>query len=445
MQEFAQGVYGKVYTDNAGYVYKVFYTDKKENESGWIREIVSLKNLNHPNIISPKYIGFNYAPDAAPHPPNIYMKMKQYKQLLKLQDNLSDLDILQSMLDLFNGIAYMHSKLIMHRDIKEANLLYEPHPDQNRKIKRMIICDFSLARYTINTKDIKHFNYLTPETITLTHRPPEVFQSIVIKKGVKKGKIEYNELVDVWSIGIVIFYMLTGIQLYHAIFNFGKNDLEFINFISKVPELNSISKKMKSGISLNGKECEEVFTFLMLSEQSIICIQRWLNKFVNKKLKYLDFFQTIMFECLADVEQRLSASTLACKLSRFILANDLTGQINDDGFTENVQKSTAISKISYDEKYIYSIMNDALIRIESSDVRGLILNKIGTVCNKFCKIMETPIESLDIKFIIALGHIIEILFLYEDIFTVYFRSNKNEIYRYINFVLERTNFLSDLL
>ena len=126
MQEFAEGVYGKLFSDTDGYVYKVFYTEDKRNESGWIREIIALKNLTHPNIVSAKYIGFNFSPDPNKPltSPNIYIKMKQYSQLLKLDVVLDDLDIIQCITDLFNGIAYMHSKLIMHRDIKEANLIY---------------------------------------------------------------------------------------------------------------------------------------------------------------------------------------------------------------------------------------------------------------------------------------------------------------------------------
>jgi serine/threonine protein kinase len=112
MNEFASGAYGKLFDDHTGYVYKVFYTEKKDNESGWIREIVSLKNLSHPNIISPKFIGFNFTTDSNVKPKsNMYIKMKKYNQLLKIQFPLKDNDILQGLMDLFNGLAYMHSKL----------------------------------------------------------------------------------------------------------------------------------------------------------------------------------------------------------------------------------------------------------------------------------------------------------------------------------------------
>lgn len=451
MQEFAKGVYGKVYADNDGYVYKVFYTDNKTNESGWIREIVSLKNLSHPNIISPKYIGRNFSSDSSKkEESNLYIKMKKYSQLLKIQGSLNDEDILQSILDLFNGLAYLHSNLIMHRDIKEANLLFEP--SSTRQIGRLIICDFSLARYTVNTDDIKNFNYLTPETITLTHRPPEVFQAMVIAKRneleqgnrFKKGKIEYNELVDIWSVGVVMFFLLTGIQLYYAIFIFGKEDEEFLDFISKIDELSHIRQKIKSGQKIDNNDWEKIFTYLMLSDSAIICIKRWLFKYENKRLTHLSFFKSVMFDCLSDVNERPSAADLAYKVSKYILDHDLTSKISDSGFIGNAKPmiTTIIDKSS--EKYIYSIIAPALISINSQEVKKLIIQKMHIILCKFCAVIGKNIADISQKYIIAAAHIIEILFLYANIFTNYFNISYNELYKYMNIIFSETDYLSGL-
>jgi serine/threonine protein kinase len=452
MQAFAEGVYGKVFSDLEGYVYKVFYTDDKRNESGWLREIIALKNLNHTNIIAPKYIGFNFSPD--PNlltSQNIYIKMKQYSQLLKLEEPLCDADILQCLTDLFNGISYMHSKLIMHRDIKEANLLYEPFSSDeaklnSRRIKKLIICDFSLARFTINTSDIKKFNYLTPETITMSHRAPEVFQSMVSNKiaGLRKGKIEYNELVDVWSIGVVMFYLLTGIQLYHAIFVYGKNDNDFLNFMSKIPSCTQIINRIKNNQKIEPTDREKIFTELILSDQSSLCIKRWLNKYINTKLKYKDFYKSLMFECLNEVSSRPSSSDMAQKISKFIITEDLIGIVNDSGYIDETKSFIKIPYEKTTERFVQLFIEPALKRIESPEVKGLILNKIIIILNKFCHVIKKPVEELNKKYIIAASHLVEIMFLYEDIFTVYFGNSKDEIYKYINCILESTNFLESL-
>lgn len=454
MQEFASGVYGKVYADNDGYVYKVFYTENKTNESGWIREIVSLKNLNHPNIISPKYIGSNFSADpSVKAEPNLYIKMKKYSQLLKVSGALTDGDILQSILDLFNGLSYLHSRLIMHRDIKEANLLYESFEGSSaRKIKRLIICDFSLARYTVNTGDIKHFNYLTPETITLTHRPPEVFQAMVIAKRneleqgnrFKRGKIEYNELVDIWSVGVVMFFLLTGIQLYYAIFIFGKDDEEFLDFVGKINELSYVKQKIKAGQKINGEDWEKIFTYLMLSDSAIMCIKRWLTKYENKKLVHLQFFKSIMFDCLADVNERPSAVDLVYKVSKYILDKDLTAEITDSGIVGSGQLSIIPTTGPSDEKYIYSIISPALVSINSSEVKSLILKKMSIILGRFCKLINKNISELNQKYVIATAHIVEILFLYANIFTDYFGINYHELYKYMNAIFNETDYLAGL-
>lgn len=441
MQEFARGVYGKLYADDSGYVYKVFDTEEKNNEPGWIREIVALNNLNHPNIVHPKYIGVNFAPDTITNiGPNLYIKMPRYSQIIKIQNSLCDADIFQCLLDLFNGLAYMHSHLIMHRDIKEANLLYEPSKIPGRQIKKLLICDFSLARYTINTSDIKNFNYLTPETITLTHRPPEVFQAQMLykKEGLKKSKIEYNELVDVWSVGIVMFFLLTGIQLYYAIFVYGKDDAEFIEFISKIPELSHI----KVGQKITVEDSEKIFTYLLLSDSATLCIKRWLYKYMNKNLKHIDFFKQIMFECLADVDKRSSASELANKISRYIVKNDLVSEINDSGQLGMISEK----KIHADHRIISAInpiIQESLNKINSFEVRALILNKMSIILSKVCENLKKDINQISIKYVFAAAHIVEIVFLYANIFT---NSSINyiELNKYINQIFNETKFLEGL-
>ena len=442
MNEFASGVYGRLFDDGTGYVYKVFYTENKDNESGWIREIVALKNLSHPNILSSKFIGFNFTTDPSIKPKtNIYIKMKKYSQLLKIRTPLNDLDILQAILDLFNGLAYMHSRFIMHRDIKEANLLYEP-PDQkipDRQIAKLIICDFSLARFSIVTDDIKRFNYLTPETVTSSHRAPEVFQSIRSNemKGLRKCKIEYNELVDVWSAGIVMFFLLTGLQLYYTIFCFEKNNADLLDFISKTDSLKSLNPRW------NEKDRDKIYSELLMSHFSIPFIRSLLDKYINKNLKYVDFYKDIFAKCISFVKERPSAIELTSKISKHILDNDLSNQINDCGFVGTPIIKPVIPKSKELDKHVQIVMEEALQRINSKDVRGMILNKISLIMNYFCNNAKKLITEISSKYIVAAAHIIEIMFLYENI-TIHFRSDPNVIYQLINGILMETAFLEGL-
>ncbi|KAI7743254.1 hypothetical protein M8C21_030861 [Ambrosia artemisiifolia] len=90
--------------------------------------------------------------------------------------------VVQLALDLARGLSYLHSKKIVHRDVKTENMLL----DSNRTLK---IADFGVARVEAqNPRD------MTGETGTLGYMAPEVLD----------GK-PYNRKCDVYSFGICLW------------------------------------------------------------------------------------------------------------------------------------------------------------------------------------------------------------------------------------------------
>ncbi|KAK9201615.1 hypothetical protein WN944_016821 [Citrus x changshan-huyou] len=90
--------------------------------------------------------------------------------------------VIQIALDLARGLSYLHSKKIVHRDVKTENMLL----DANRTLK---IADFGVARVEAqNPRD------MTGETGTLGYMAPEVLD----------GK-PYNRKCDVYSFGICLW------------------------------------------------------------------------------------------------------------------------------------------------------------------------------------------------------------------------------------------------
>ncbi|XP_075642045.1 serine/threonine-protein kinase 52-like [Castanea sativa] len=90
--------------------------------------------------------------------------------------------VIQIALDLSRGLGYLHSKKIVHRDVKTENMLL----DSQRTLK---IADFGVARVEAqNPKD------MTGETGTLGYMAPEVLD----------GK-PYNRKCDVYSFGICLW------------------------------------------------------------------------------------------------------------------------------------------------------------------------------------------------------------------------------------------------
>jgi len=90
--------------------------------------------------------------------------------------------VIQLALDLARGLSYLHSKKIVHRDVKTENMLL----DTQRNLK---IADFGVARVEAqNPQD------MTGETGTLGYMAPEVLE----------GK-PYNHRCDVYSFGICLW------------------------------------------------------------------------------------------------------------------------------------------------------------------------------------------------------------------------------------------------
>ncbi|XP_057482859.1 serine/threonine-protein kinase STY13-like [Actinidia eriantha] len=90
--------------------------------------------------------------------------------------------VIQLALDLSRGLNYLHSKKIVHRDVKTENMLLDAH----RTLK---IADFGVARVEAqNPRD------MTGETGTLGYMAPEVLD----------GK-PYNRKCDVYSFGICLW------------------------------------------------------------------------------------------------------------------------------------------------------------------------------------------------------------------------------------------------
>ncbi|CBI34936.3 hypothetical protein AAG906_023234 [Vitis piasezkii] len=90
--------------------------------------------------------------------------------------------VVQLALDLARGLSYLHSKKIVHRDVKTENMLL----DKTRTLK---IADFGVARMEASNP-----NDMTGETGTLGYMAPEVLNGN-----------PYNRKCDVYSFGICLW------------------------------------------------------------------------------------------------------------------------------------------------------------------------------------------------------------------------------------------------
>jgi len=163
---------------------------KEDNKKQIYNEASIMKKLFHPNIISFKdvfkdtkldyfYIVMEYANDG-----DLSKKIKTQKQKTYGDKYFSEEKILQYFDQICRGLQYIHSKNIIHRDIKTQNIFLM----KNGKVK---IGDFGISKALTNTKN-------NASTIIGT---PYYFSPEIIN-----GE-PYNYKTDIWSLGVVLYEM----------------------------------------------------------------------------------------------------------------------------------------------------------------------------------------------------------------------------------------------
>jgi len=207
--------------DNSTYAIKEISVENiKSIKKNIKREFVLMKNLNHPNIINL----YNVIFDAKYN--NIYLVLDYHKNgdLSKFLNKrpLKEIYAQKYLKQLASGLEYLLENNIIHRDLKPQNILVTESYD----IK---ITDFGFARYFDNDAMIH----------TLCGSPMYMAPEIMKNK-------KYNNKSDLWSVGIILYEMLTATVPHKA-----RNILELINKIEKYPiKLPNFVKIDDSGIDL---------------------------------------------------------------------------------------------------------------------------------------------------------------------------------------------------
>ncbi|ELR02468.1 Meiosis-specific serine/threonine-protein kinase mek1 [Pseudogymnoascus destructans] len=160
-----------------------------------IREIEILTRVNHPNIVAMKKA---FRSDNSLY---LFMELAPGGDLCSFVSanggHLTDLDTRVILRQLTIAVQYLHSVGIVHRDIKPENILM-----MNTAVGyRVVLTDFGCAAnlHAMSRMEslVGTFDYVAPEV----HRTERL------------NGTSYTKAVDMWSLGIVAFCLLTGESL----------------------------------------------------------------------------------------------------------------------------------------------------------------------------------------------------------------------------------------
>lgn len=160
--------------------------NREEQRARFLREIDIHLSLHHSNIIN--------SLKSFEHENNLFLVLAYYKeQTLKEKiDRESPLDLVKSVdiiSQLCTVVQFLHDQYIIHRDIKPSNILL---CDNNKPM----LTDFGCAKYvnlpgvTQARMQIGTPNYMSPEQIL--------------------GEQDIDSRSDIFSLGIILYHMLTG-------------------------------------------------------------------------------------------------------------------------------------------------------------------------------------------------------------------------------------------
>ncbi|XP_058186850.1 mitogen-activated protein kinase kinase kinase 3-like isoform X3 [Rhododendron vialii] len=148
------------------------------------QEIILLSQLSHPNIV--QYYGSELGADKL----SVYLEYVSGGSIHKLLQEYGAFrePVIQNYTrQILYGLAYLHGRNTVHRDIKGANILV----DSNGEIK---LADFGMAKHTTHCSPIRSFKgspyWMAPEVVMNTNG--------------------YSLPVDIWSLGCTIIEMATS-------------------------------------------------------------------------------------------------------------------------------------------------------------------------------------------------------------------------------------------
>lgn len=127
-----------------------------------------------------------------------YMRGGELYDAMVLRGNYNEKDAAFIIKQMLQALAYLHSKNIVHRNIRAGNILFD---DPKRLNLKLIDFDFAGIKPAGE-------NFFLKEDGNPMFEAPEVIQN------------NYDEKSDIWSVGVMLYYLVSGLLPFNGDYNF---------------------------------------------------------------------------------------------------------------------------------------------------------------------------------------------------------------------------------
>ncbi|CAK77807.1 unnamed protein product (macronuclear) [Paramecium tetraurelia] len=220
------------------YAVKIFnknkmFDNEEENQKSLWKEIQVMRLMNHKHIIKLREV---YEDNNKIYIVTDLLNGGELISHIEKQVKVYDESLVRKLVyNLLDALVYIHERKIIHRDIKPENLILKDEND----ISNIALADFGLADFYQ-----KDGQYLFKRCGSLGYVAPEILQDL-----------HYDFKVDIYSLGIVMFLLLTGEQAFK-----GSSTLEVLqnNTYGKIDAY----KLANCHVSLEAKDlCKQMLNF----------------------------------------------------------------------------------------------------------------------------------------------------------------------------------------
>lgn len=211
LNKIGEGTYGVVYRGKDKKTGEIVAV-KEQPRCDALPEVEILASLHHPSIVGFKSMAVGTGSDADDDTVSMVMECVE-NNLQFLLENMrrpfTQSEVKCLMLQLLQGVHYLHANRVLHRDLKTSNLLLSNKGE-------LKICDFGLACSLNNSRQsIRN----TGTVVTLFYRAPELLLEAK----------SYSKPIDMWSVGCIMAELFSRELLFH-----GYEEIDQIGEIFKI-------------------------------------------------------------------------------------------------------------------------------------------------------------------------------------------------------------------